>query len=308
MANAPFYIVPQLTAIAMAYKNKAFIADSVLPRVPVSKQEFRYTLYNLADSFSIPNTLVGRLSKPNQVTWGATSDTDSTVDYALDAPIPNADTENAAGTNINPEGRSTELITDLVQLDREKRVADLVFNVANYTNKTTLAGVTQWSDATSDPIGTIMKALDTVIVRPNVLVLGRSVLTALLVHPKVVSAALGNSGVSGVASKGFLANLFELDEVVVGEGYYNSAKPGQTPTLVRLWGKHAAFIYRNPLIATTTDQVSFGITAQWGTRISGRLIDPDVGMRGGVRVRVGESVKELLLANDVAYFFQNAIA
>ena len=42
MAKAPFPIIPELTGIAIAYRNRAMIADLVLPRVtPVSKEEFK---------------------------------------------------------------------------------------------------------------------------------------------------------------------------------------------------------------------------------------------------------------------------
>ncbi len=37
---APFPINPALMAIAIAYHNAQMIADEVLPRVPVGKQEF----------------------------------------------------------------------------------------------------------------------------------------------------------------------------------------------------------------------------------------------------------------------------
>ncbi|MFV9531212.1 hypothetical protein ACNUIM_32135 [Pseudomonas aeruginosa] len=67
MSNAPFPIDPELTAIAIAYRNGRMIADEVLPRVPVGKQEFKYWKYDLAQGFTVPETLVGRKSKPNEV-------------------------------------------------------------------------------------------------------------------------------------------------------------------------------------------------------------------------------------------------
>ena len=36
--------------------------------------------------------------------------------------------------------------------------------------------------------------------------------------------------------------------------------------------------------------------------------DPNIGLRGGQRVRVGESVKELVTAPDLGFFFENAVA
>ena len=54
--------------------------------------------------------------------------------------------------------------------------------------------------------------------------------------------------------------------------------------------------------------MTYGITGQWGERIAGTRVDPEIGLKGGVRVRVGEEVKEVVLANDLGYFFQNAVA
>ena len=129
--NAPFPIIPELTAITVAYRNRRMIADEVLPRVPVSKQEFRYTKYALGDAFTVPTTYVGRTSQPTQIEFGADQVTGMTRDYALDDPIPQADLENAQPP-FNPTGRATELLSDLLALDREVRAANLVFDAAQY--------------------------------------------------------------------------------------------------------------------------------------------------------------------------------
>lgn len=323
----PYPINPALTAIAVAYSNEKMIADDVLPRTPVGRQVFKYKKFNLADAFTVPNTNVGRKSTANEVEFGATDATAQTRDYGLDTVIPNEDIMNQEGQNVlgfDPLGRATELLTDLVLLDREIRVSGLVFNAANYAagNQQTLAGTTQWSDfANSDPIKAIALARDGMVMRPNVLVIGRAVATQLSMHPKIVSAAFplggnafagSNAGVivpggGGKVPMQRIAELLELDEVIVGEGWVNSAKPGQAPTLSRVWGKHAALMVRGKQV-DTVGSITFGYTAQWGTRMAGTLPEPKVGLRGSQRVRSGESLLELLVANDLGYFFQNAVA
>ena len=72
-------------------------------------------------------------------------------------------------------------------------------------------------------------------------------------------------------------------------------------------GPHASFIYRDRL-ADTRNGTTFGLTGQWGDRVSGSIADPNIGLRGGQRVRVGESVKELVTAPDLGFFFENAVA
>jgi hypothetical protein len=142
MAKAPFPITQELTSITLAYGNEKFIADQVLPRIPVGRQEFKYNTYALADHFTVPTTLVGRKGKPGEIEFGASEATSSTRDYGLDAAIPIADIENAAG-RFDPEGRHAALLTEMIALDREQRVSTLVFDPNQYAagNKSTLAGV-----------------------------------------------------------------------------------------------------------------------------------------------------------------------
>lgn len=309
MSNAPFPIQPELTAIALAYSNGKMIADALLPRRPVGKKEFKWLKHTLAETFTPVDTKVGRKSKPNEVDFTASELTGATEDNALDDPVPQDDIDNAP-PNYNPLGRAVEGLTDLIMLGREKRVADLVFAAATYptANKIALSGTSQFSDfANSDPIGVIMAGLDAVIMRPNVMAIGRAAFTKLIQHPKIVKAVLGNAGDSGAATRQQIAQLFELDEVLVGEGWVNTAKRGQAATMARLWGKHIALTYRNAT-ADLTRGVSFGFTAQFGGKIAGSNADPNIGMKGGQRVRAGESVKEVILASDCAYFIENAIA
>ena len=322
MAQAPFVVQPQLTAVTLAYRNQQYIADAVLPRVPVLSQQFKWSQFALADGFTIQDTRVGRKSAPNEIDWLATEQTSSTIDYGLDDRIAGMDIEsaNAAASvtgvkPLDPRMRSTELLSELVALDREQRVANLLFALGTYpaANRTTLSGTSQWSDrANSDPITALLNALDIPVYRPNVLVLGQAVWTQLRMHPRVAAAVYaggGNAGAGGSpVSRQALAEVLEIEEVVVGQGWVNSAKLGQTPSMGRLWGKHAALIYRAPVIAGTENSMTFGFTAQWGTRIAGTIgNDTSIGLRGGERVRVGESVREVIAANDVAYFFQNAV-
>ena len=306
---APFPIQADLTAISIAYKNKAMIADQVAPRVPVNKEEFKYYLHNLEEGFTVPDTKVGRKSAPNEVSFSATEETASTEDHGLDDKIPQSDIDNAP-ENYDPLGRSVEQTSNLIELGREVRVASMVFNAANYAaaNQQTLAGVSQFSDfASSDPIGVISSALDNMVMRGNIMTIGRQAYSILARHPDIVKAAHGNSGDKGIAHRQAIIELFELEDILVGEARINVAKKGQPGNLQRAWGKHISLQYRDTM-ADTRSGMTFALTGQFGTRIAGAKEDDSIGLRGGQKVRVGESVKELITANDLAYFIQNAVA
>ena len=310
LKQAPFPIDPYLTGIVIAYRNlqQEMIADLVLPRAPVGKQVFKWMEYNKEEGYSVPDTLVGRKGIPNEMEFGGTEREASTDDHFLDAIVPNNDINNAA-PGFDPLAFNAEHLMHCIELRREKRVADLVFNTASYDAglQETLSGGDQWSDIDADALGMLLEALDKPLMRPNQLVLGQSVFTALRRNKSIVSGVLGNSGTTGAVSREQIANLLEIDEVVVGQGRLNLAQYGQPIDLQRVWGDHAALIYRDKGV-NTQGVMSFGMTAQWQNREAGQIAEPTIGARGSVRVRSGESVKELIIAKSTGYFFQNAIA
>lgn len=315
MAKTPFVIVPEMTAVAVAYKQGSFIADQVLPYVPVNTVEFRYRKFNVADDFTAPETLVGRKGAPNQVEFGESEVSDFVQDHALDGPVPNADIEQyqkarASGQTgaRDPLLRATSQTMQLVLTKREKRVSDLVFNVNSYgpNNKVTLGAGAQFSDDTVKPHNVITDALDTMIMRPNIGVAGRVAWSKTSRNPNLVKAIYGKGTTEGQVTRQAFCDFFELEALYVGDGWINTAAKGQAPNLVRLWGKDFAFLFRD-MNADTQFGITFGFTARFGDRLGGYIDDPDMGMRGGKRTRAGESVKELVTANDLGYLFKGAV-
>jgi len=313
MPGTPFPVSPVLTAIAVKYRNRKMIADLVAPRITVAAQAFKWWRYDLAEGFTLPDLKVGRRGQPSEIEFNAAEVTASTEDFGLDSPVPQADIDNAAGASLpDPRDRAVEGLMDLLALGREMRVASLVFNANTYAaaNKTQLSGTSQWSDYTnSNPIDAMLQALDSMVVRANVAVLGGATWTKMRQHPKVVAAVYGNANTSGIITREQLAAVLEIDEVLVGEGFVNTAKRGQTASMGRAWGKHAALINRNLNGGGEQQgQPTFAWTADWGGPQAGSERDSKIGVRGGERVRAYESVKEVVSASDLGYFFQDAVA
>jgi hypothetical protein len=311
----PFTPSPQYTAIALAYKNREFIADAVLPRMEVSERSFKWDLRTRDEAFTVPSTLVGRKGQPSEVEFTAVEQTSSVSDYGLDDVVPYEDIESAASKpGLDPLGRATEGTAELLALDRERRVANIVFATGTYptANKTTLAGAAQWSDPASDPTTAIMTAKESSLVDYNTLVMGSQVWLQLRKNPKIIAAVFaangGNASVGGYASLQAVADLFEVERILIGRAWINSAKPGQTGVLARIWGKSAALLRISSLAGLRGNGIAFGATAQYGTRIAGTIPEPKIGLRGAERVRVGESLKELVTAPDAGFLFDAAVA
>lgn len=318
--NFPFPVDPQLTAITLAYTNRRLIADLVSPRTPVPAREFEWLQLNKEQMFTVPDSRVGRKGEPNEVEFKGTLSAGMVEDYGLDDVVPQVDIDNARRLpGQNPIGLAVQGLTELMLLGREQRVANQYFSLNSYasTNRTTLSGTSQWSDYTnSDPYTAYMTARDSMLVPPNVGIIGRLAFSKLRVHPKITAAVVpsstGNTSTSNAqgapVSAQQIADLFELDVLHVGEAFINSSKPGQTPTLVRCWGKHFAAIHSNPIASIRGNAITFGFTAEYFSRFSTQIPEPKVGLLGAQRVRVGESLRELVVANDAGYLFRDVVA
>ncbi|MDO5704042.1 MAG: capsid protein [Paracoccus sp. (in: a-proteobacteria)] len=297
------------------------IADQVLPRVPVSAEKFKWTEYPIAEAFNTPDARVGRLGRVQQLEFGGEERTSSVEDYGLDAPIPYSDIQAAADaraqgvSSFDPEGHAVAMLTDTIENIREVRVAQMIHDRNTYATdkRTVLSGTSQLSDyENSDPIGVIKRGLEaTLIHAPNTMVMGREVWSRLSSHPKIVNAVKGNLTSEGIVSQQAFVDLFSgegISRMLIGDAWHNTARLGQPVALQRAWGKHVALLHLNGMATAEGGGITFGLTAQYGSRIAGRIEDKDVGLQGGFRIRTGERVRELIVARDVGYFIENAVA
>lgn len=311
MAGQPFPVDPELTGIAISFQNEELIADQVLPRLEprLTKETFKYMVFSFAQSITIPDTMVGRKSEPGVIEFGGTETPGFTSDYGQDSIIPNSDIAQAP-PGYNPEAFATQQLTNLVLLDREKRTAGKVFNAGTYPvgNKEVLAGASQWSHVDSKPAQAITNALDSMVMRANIMVIGRPGWSKLRQNPSILKALSPSGSAEGLANKRAVADLLELDDIIVGSAWANAAKPGQPAQTFRLWGKHAALLRREKIVSSLGEVPTFGWTAQYGTRVAGALDAPTIGLRGARRVRSGESVAEVISAPELGYFFQDVAA
>lgn len=323
MVDRPFVQDAVLTAIAIGYSNPAntYIADQVLPRRPVTAEKFKWTSYPIAESFNVPDGRVGRTGQVPQLEFSGEERTSSVEDFGFDAPLPYSDIDAAkrardAGiSSIDPEATASTRITDTLMNIRELRVAAIVHNPASYAPSRRIQLATSASRfddyVNSDPIGVLKAGFDaTLVKRPNKATMGRGLWSKLSSHPKLVNAVKGNVTSQGVITPQQFVELFAgegLKELHIGDAWFNAAKPGQPASLRRAWGNHIALTHIDPIADPETGGITFGLTAEYGTKVGGRIEDPDIGLQGGFRIRVGERVKELIVAQDVGYFIQDAM-
>ena len=313
--TAPFPVDSRLQGIALAYRNPTqnLIADKLMPRTPVATKSFKYLEFDSEQHFTLPDTKVGRKSEPTVVEYIATEKSATVLDYGLDDIIPIDDIEQARASNLDfdPQAKAVEFLTDLVMLDRERRVASIVQDSTNYTSsRVTTVGNNlnqKWNHESVNPRDLLLNALDKPLLRPNTMVVGREAWTKIRQHPKLVSSVSSADNREGAVTKQQLADLLEIHQVLVGDSIYNSANRGQDLTKAFSWGKDIALLHINPA-AGAQSGISWGYSAEYGKRIAGIIPDPHKGARGAIVVRVVESCCELVAAKDLGMLFKSVVA
>lgn len=296
-----------LSNVSVQYQNGEYIADQVIPPTPAAQKKGTYKVYDKAERFTIPPTIVGPKSIPNEVDWNATDDNFLCKDYGLEEFVSNEDIDNASAP-IQPMADAAEFVTNLMLLDKEKQVADAVFLAANYAtaNKIDIAGA--WTTLTTDVVAQLHTGIRACFARPNVLVMGIDTWLKFMRNEKVIAFIKGSLNDQSV-SKEEVAKAFGLQKVFVGEARYNSAKKGQTLTDAMVWdgtnaGKGGAALLRVAQ-PTLRDVVSFS-HFHWKKRQA--FTYPSVrGAYAGKIVRVVETRVMKTVATDVGYLFQDCL-
>ena len=321
MANPrPFTVTPALTAIAIGYQNRAMIAEDVLPSIPVPAESYKFTRYPLGETFTVPDTRVGRRGRVQRVEFSGVEDTGSTNDYGLEDGVPISDINQAAamraaGVSVyDPVARSTMGLTEITVLDREIRSAVVVQDPNNYSpvSRLALSGPDQFDQDTSKPIDIFQEMFgSTRIYRPNTMSMGRAVWTKLSRNKSLVKACKGSLTGEGIITTDDFVNLFRgegLTKLVIGEAFVNAARPGQAVNLQRVWGNSIQCTYLNASLPSVQGGVTWGWRATFGGRIAGSWDDRNVGLEGGQVVRVGEKSEERCVAPDVGFIIQTPVA
>lgn len=300
-----------LSDLSIKYRNEAMLWPLILPVIKIGKRSDKYFVYTKADSFKLVDDKIGPKSLPNEVDWGVGTDNYSVKDHALGDWLPQETIDNSDNP-LQPEIDTNDFLNMLLDVAQEKRVVDIIFAAGTYPsgNKVQLSGTAQWGGSADDPIGDVLTAVETCFVRANTLIFGQEAwqkfrkLSEILDAVKATTRYQGSPG--GLATASEVAGLFEVDQILIGRARYITTKEGQTPSYSRLWGKHCAALYveRNPGIRSIT----FGATFAEMQRQTQRDFDPKRGVKGAHYIKIAWNSDEKVIASDLGYFIQDAVA
>lgn len=231
---------PVLTEIVRGYSNEEFVAEAIFPEVPVPKEAGQIPEFG-KEAFRINNTERGMRAKSNRISpEGITKIPFQTTEHDLEYPVDYREDEESMW---NEQEYGAYVAQTGIELRREKMAADLATNPSNYPtgNKLTLSGTSQFTHASSDPLGVVEDGKEAVrgkiIKRPNIIVVGAATHSALKKHAQFKDYIKYTR--TPITTEELLAEFFEVDRYVVGRAaYVNNAN-----TPVDVWGDFMIMAY-----------------------------------------------------------------
>lgn len=271
MANQPggrdLHVDRMLTEVSIGYRNLRYIADEIFPMLGVRKQSDLIPVHDKSAWFRDEAHIRAPGTESEGGGWTVSQTNYYCPRYSYRTEIHDEDRDNA-DDNWNLDADATEFVTDKLFLRRERNFGLSAFTTGKWgTDYTGVTNFAQWSDyGASDPAQDLAGWMDEVEVdigrEPNTLVIGKQAWMKLKFHPVLIDAIRYTQ--RGVLTDALIAELLDLDRVLVGRALY-TADPEGTPeanvTYSRIWGKHALLAYVTPRPALRT--ATAGYTFVW---------------------------------------------
>lgn len=315
-----------LTNISIAFMQEAsmFVADRVFPNIPVPQQSDRYYTYDRG--YFNRDEMTERAAGAESAGSGYTVDNTPTYYapvYAFHHDVPDQVRANVDSV-IRPDSDATKLVSQKALIKREKLWVAKYFAgglwTHDYDGVAAAPGanqVLQWNDAASTPIEDVHAALDRILQStgflPNKLVMGRAVWTALKNHPDIIDRVKYGQTPGGTAkiSLQALADLFEVQEIMVMNAIENTAKEGAANAHSFIGGKKALLVYAppSPGLQVPTAGYTFSWTGFLGAgAMGGRIKKFRMEHLESDRVEIQMAFDQKLVSADLGHFWDTVVA
>jgi hypothetical protein len=262
-------------AIAWSQEEKDFVAGRVFPTVPVAKASDNYVIYQKGyfyrDEFA-PRPLGGR---PKQVGFEIEKGLYSCEEEALETKVDDRERANA-DQPLDPDVSAQMLLTTQAMIHRDRLWAEAFFKTGVWTvnwegkeaaptkKEEEEEKFLQFDQTGSEPIEFFDQRRIDIKSKtgyaPNKLVIGADVYRVLKNHPAIVERIKYTQ--RGIVTLDILAELFDVDEVMVPFGVINTGEEGLADKINYIVNRKAALmIYAAP--APTINAPSGGYSFAW---------------------------------------------
>lgn len=298
--------------------RQGFIANRVCPVLEVQKQSGAFGKITLANLLATRTTKRASGSGYNRQKWEFDDASFSCEEHGAEEVVDDREAQMYADY-LDAEAVSLMRARDVVLRNYEQRVADLIFNTSTWTGSSLTTAIgTAWSTvATATPVtdvaAAVLKVYDGSGLWPNALIINRKVFLALRRCAQIIDLCKAQGFMDvrqGTINEQQLAQVFDLEQVIVAGSSKNSANEGATATPVQIWSNTYAMVAR---VATGNDikEPCIARTFHWGqdgSSIGGTVESyRDETVRGNV-IRARMDTDEVVMYAQAGHLLSNAHA
>lgn len=292
-----------------------YIAQRVLRPVTVGRQAGQFAKIPLEQLLQSRDTERAPGSGYVRGDFQFETATYATVEHGAEEPLDDRERQMYAEL-IDAELIATKRAMQAVLVNQEIRAASLLFNATTWNGASLTTGIThEWDDATNavpitDVEAAVRKVYDGSGLWPNALIVNRKVFRNLRLCGQVQDLVSSQSFMDvrpGNITAQQLAQVFDLEYVIVAGGSKNSAKEGQSASIGQIWSDEYAMVAK---VATSDDfrEPCVGRIFHWpgdGSAMDG-LVEQyrDESVRSDI-YRVRHDVDEIVLYPQAAHLLSN---
>ena len=297
-------------------EKAGFIASQVFPVMDVQSASGNFGKIPIEQLLQQRETRRAPGSGYARGNWTFTPATYATVEHGAEEPVDDNEARMYA-EYFQAEQISTMRAFSAVLRNAEQRVASAVFNTSTWTGGSLTTAIThEWDDAVNavpitDVEAAVQKIYDNSGLWANALIINRKVFRNLRNSEQIIerinAAGAGSPSKASDVTVQMLAQVFDLDNIIVaGTSKQNSAE-GQTSSVSQIWSGEYAMVCK---IATGPDmrEACIGRTFHWsadGSSIGGTVESyRDEAVRSDV-IRVRHQVAEVVLYPEAGHLLSN---
>lgn len=299
-----------LTNVIIGLLADGCISESILPELQVSQNSGKLGKYGTSHLRIEHSATGGRGAYRRVEAMVRTSTGYQIASHGLEGLVTPDDYRNYDGTPFKPESEEAMGLQSMLLLEKEKALADSLADTAVMTQNTTLAGTSQLSDyVNSNALSTFKTARAAVRngcgAVANVAIMDYNTADVLRYHPELLDSLGYKFTKPGGLADDDLKKALGVQQLLIANCMYESAKEGQTSSLAPVWGKHIIFgvCPAKPQIG----QVALGYQVQLG---EARKVfkAPVMNPPESTSIIVRDEYQQLLTNVGAAYLVKNAVA
>jgi len=309
------------TEFDLAMDRKGFIGQRVLPVFETAEASGSFGRIPIEELLKAADVDRAPGAEYSTGDWNFTTETFATQERGHQNPVDDNEAK-IYRHYFDAEQITAQRVLDVVLREQEKRAAALIFDAATWTGAALTTGVTnEWdSNHKTDavPINDVEGAVRYVWANsgiwPNALIINRTVFRNLRNIDQIVnrieSSGAGSPTKATDITAQMLAEVFDLDYVIVAGSAKNTAKEGQSVSIANVWSSEYAMVCR---VAETNDiqEPCIGRIMHWdedGSSPGGTVESYRNEGRRSDMIRVRHQVQEKRLYTQMGHLLSNVTA